>query len=60
MSLITLNLILCIRNSRKKKGKCCFNCILPATVLQQMGTVEKYTKSLDSRDAQLSISASLN
>lgn len=45
MSLITLNSILCIRDSLRKSGKCCHNYVLPKSVLEKMGTMEKYSKS---------------
>ncbi|KAL0860066.1 hypothetical protein ABMA27_010381 [Loxostege sticticalis] len=45
MSLITLNSILCIRDSLRKSGQCCHNYVLPKSVLDKMGTMEKYSKS---------------
>ena len=35
ISLITLNSILCIRDSLKKKGQRCYSCILPKEVLKK-------------------------
>ncbi|CAG5022721.1 unnamed protein product [Parnassius apollo] len=39
-SLETLNSNLCIRDSLRKSGKCCYNCVLPKDVLHKMGSVE--------------------
>lgn len=44
-SLVTINSILCIRDSLRKSGQCCHNYVLPKSVLDKMGTVEKYSKS---------------
>lgn len=56
MSLITLNSILCIRDSLRKSGKCCHNYVLPKSVLEKMGTMEKYSKSSADSAAEQNLS----